>query len=173
VGLEIVGDDGDVVVFAQRAEEGVGGVAHVVDEVVAVGCELKEHDGGDGSLGDADASDGLGDTVFEDEEVVGFEAGNELVRLVEDDVGVDVDDGDVDPEGVGIVVRIFNLGCFRSYRGRRFVGLLLFLEDDVATVGLGAGFISWGGGGLLRRGLTGGSVLRVGAWKSGDGEAEG
>ncbi len=107
VGAKVVGDDGDVVIGTQCAEETVGGVAHVVDEVVAVGGELEQHDGGDGGLGGADAGDGLGDAVFEDQEVVGLEAGDELVGLVEDDVGVDVDDGDVDAEGEGLVVRDF------------------------------------------------------------------
>ena len=107
---QVVGDDGDVVIGTQRTEEVVGGVLHVVDEVVAVGGELEQHDGGDGGLGDADAGDGLGDAVFEDEEVVGFEAGDELVGLVEDDVGVDVDDGDVDAEGVGVVVGVLDFG---------------------------------------------------------------
>ncbi len=51
MGSEVVGDDGDVVVFAKGAEEVVGGGPHVVDEVVAVGGELKQHDGGDGGFG--------------------------------------------------------------------------------------------------------------------------
>ncbi len=174
VGAEVVGDDGDVVVFAQRTEEAVGGVAHVVDEVVAVGGELKQHDGGDRRLGGADAGNGLGHAVFEDKEVVGLEAGDELVRLVEDDVGVDVDDGDVDAERVGVVVWVFDLGGFGSHgRRRRLVGLLFLFEDDVAAVGLGAGLVGGRGGGLLRRVLAGGGVLRVGAWEDGDGEAEG
>ena len=50
------------------------------------------------------------DAVFEDEEVVGFEAGDELVGLVEDDVDVEVDDGDVDAEGVGLAVGVLDLG---------------------------------------------------------------
>ena len=108
VGAEIVGHDGYVVIGTQRTEEVVGGGLHVVDEVVAVGGELEQHDGGDGCLGEADAGDGLWDTVFKDKEVVGLEAGDELVGLVEDDVGVDVDDGDVDAEGVGIAVRILD-----------------------------------------------------------------
>ena len=57
------------------------------------------------------------------EEVVGFEAGDELVGLVEDDVGVDVDDGDVDAEGVGFVVGILDFGLGRGsgsgWRARR------------------------------------------------------
>ena len=62
--MQVVGDDGDVVVGTQRTEEVVGGVLHVVDEVVAVGGELEQHDGGDGSLGDADAGESLGDAVL-------------------------------------------------------------------------------------------------------------
>ena len=38
--------------------------------------------------------------------------------LVEDDVDVEVDDGDVDAEGVGLVVGIFDLGLRRG-RGWR------------------------------------------------------
>ncbi len=157
--MQVVGDDGDVVIFAQRTEEVVGGVPHVVDEVVAVGGELKQHDGGDGGLGDADAGEGLGDAVLEDEEVVGLEAGDELVGLVEDDVGVDVDHGDVDAEGVGLAVRVLDLGFgWGGGRGWGLVGLLLFLEDNGAVVGLGAGVVvrwrlvvglvcCWAGGG--------------------------
>ena len=70
VGVEVIGHDGDVVVGAQGMEEAEGGVAHVVDEVAAVGGELEQHDGGDGGLGDADGVDLLRDAVFEDEEVL-------------------------------------------------------------------------------------------------------
>ena len=118
VGAQVVGDDGDVVVGAQGAEEADGGVLHVVDEVVGVGGELEQHDGGDGGLGHADAGDLLLDAVFEDEEVAGLEAGDELVGLVEDDVDVEVDDGDVDAEGVGLVVGVLDLGLGGS-GGRR------------------------------------------------------
>lgn len=152
VGAQVVGDDGDVVIGTQRAEEAVGGVPHVVDEVVAIGGELEQHDGGDGGLRGADAGDGLGDSVFKDEEVVGLEAGDELVSLVEDDAGVDVYDGDVDAEGEGLVIGIFDLGGDGSGR-RGLVGFLLFFEDDGAVVGVGAGVVGrgWGGFGLLGR----------------------
>jgi len=110
-------------------------------------------------LDGADAGDGLGNTVFEDKEVVGLEARDELVRLVKDNAGVDVDDGDVDAEGVGFVVGILD---FRGY-GRRWrrglIGFLLLLEDDGAIVGVGAGVVG-GRFGLLRRVLSG-SVLTV------------
>ena len=72
VGAQVVGHDGYIVIRAQSPEEVVGRGLHVVDEVVAVGGELEEHDGGNGGLGDADAGDGLGDAVFEDEEVFCF-----------------------------------------------------------------------------------------------------
>ncbi len=98
VGTEVVGDNGDVVIGTERTEEAVGGVLHVADEVVAVRGELKQHDGGDGGLGRADAGDGLWDTVLEDLEVLGLEAGDELAGLVEDDVDVNVDDGDIDSD---------------------------------------------------------------------------
>jgi hypothetical protein len=70
VGLQVVGHDGDVVVGAQGVEEADGGVAHVVDEVVGVGGELEQHDGGDGGLRDAHGVDLLLDAIFEDEEVL-------------------------------------------------------------------------------------------------------
>jgi hypothetical protein len=164
VGPEVVGDDGDVVVLAQGTEEAVRGIPHVINEVVAVGGKFKQHDCSDGGLGDTDAGDGLGDAVLEDEEVVGLEAGDKLVGLVEDDVGVDVDDGDVDTEGVGITLGVFNFGGGRSDGRRRgLFCLLLFLEDDGAVVGLGAGVVGWRWGGL---GLLFGrrwGVLSVGA----------
>jgi hypothetical protein len=60
------------------------------------------------------------------------------VGLVEDDVGVDVDDGDVDAERVGVSVGILDLGLGWSGRGWwRLLGVLLFLEDDGAVVGRG------------------------------------
>ena len=40
VGFEVVSDDRYVVIGAQRTEEVVRGVLHVIDEVVAVGGEL-------------------------------------------------------------------------------------------------------------------------------------
>lgn len=163
VGAEVVGDDGDVVVGAQGAEEVVGGVPHVVDEVVAVGSELQQHDGGDGCLGGADAGDGLGNAVLEDEEVVSLEAGDELMSLVEDDTGIDVDDGDVDAEGEGLVVGIFDFGGDGRWGRRGLVGFLLFLEDDRAVVGVGAGVVG-GGLGLLGRVLRG-RFLRPGGRK--------
>ncbi len=176
VGAKVVGNDSDVVIGAQGAEEAVGGVPHVVDEVVAVGGELEQHDGGDGGLGGADAGDGLGDAVFEDEKIGGFEAGYELVGFVEDDAGVDVDDRDVNAEGEGLVVGIFYFGGDGSGRRWWLVGLLFFLEDDGAVVGVGAGVIGrgWSGFGLLGRGL-GGGVLGVGGWQgkgNGAGEKE-
>ena len=71
--------------------------------------------------------------------------------LVQDDVGVDVHDGDVDAEGVGVVVGVFDFGRGGSGGGRLgLVGLLLFLNDDAAVVGLWAGVVGGGlGGGLL------------------------
>ena len=158
VGVHVIGDDGDVVVLTEGAEEVVGGVPHVVDEVVAVGGELKQHDGGDGSLGDADAGDGLGNTVLEDEEVVGFEAGDELVGLVEDDVGVDVDHGNVDAEGVSVAVGILDFGLGWGCWSRWDVFcVLLFLEDDGAVIGRGALVVGGrlSGGFLLLRGWRG------------------
>jgi len=163
--VEVIGDNGDVVIFSQRTEEVVGGVPHVVDEVVAVGGELKQHNGGDGGLSDADAGDGLGDAVLEDQEVIGLEAGDELVGLVEDDVGVDVDDGDVDPERVGVAVRVLDLWLGRRGGGRRgLVRILLFLEDDGAVVGRGAGVVGGRSGGLgLLLGRRGRGILGLGA----------
>jgi hypothetical protein len=175
VGLEVVGDDGDVVVGAQRLEEAVGGVLHVVDEVVAVGSELQQHDGGDGRLGGADAGEGLGDAVFENEEVARFEAGDELVGLVEDDVDVEVDHGDVDAERVVGAAGVFDGGLGRGGGdwSRVFV-LLLFLDDDGAVVGLWAAFVGGGGGlGLLwGRGLGGWSVLRAGGQREENGAGQ-
>ncbi len=165
VGAEVVGDDGDVVVGTQRTEEVVGGVLHVVDEVVAVGGELEQHDGGDGGLGDADAGDGLGDAVFEDEEVVGFEAGDELVGLVEDDVDVEVDDGDVDAEGVGFVVGVLDLGLGGGGGGGGgssasffFLRMMVPLSVWGPASRAGVAGVCLGGFGLLgggRRGLLG------------------
>jgi hypothetical protein len=82
----------------------------------------------------------LRDAVLEDEEVGGFEAGDELMGLVEDDVDVQVDDGYVDPEGIDLVIGIFYLGRGRGDRSRR--GRLFFLllfDDDGTGVGLGTG----------------------------------
>ncbi len=177
VGVEVVGDDGDVVVGAERAVEGGGGVLHVADDVVAVGGEFEEHDGGDGSLGGPDGGDGLGDAVFEDLEVAGFEAGDELVGFVEDDVDVEVDDGDVDAEGVDFSVGIFDLG-FSGGGGRWGGGVgVFFLDDEGAVVGLGAGVVGGlvgrrlGGGGLGGGGLLGGDGAgREGKEECGEGE---
>ncbi len=99
-----------------------------------------------GVLGDADAGDGLGDAVLQDKEVFGLEARDELVGLVEDDVSVNVDDGDVDAERVSLVVGVLDLGCRRGGGGWRLVGLLLFLEDDAAVVGCGDRHRRGGGG---------------------------
>ena len=82
VGAQVVGDDGDIVFGPEGLEEGVGGVLHVVDEVVAIGCELQEHDCGDGRLGGSDAGDDLGDSILDDTEVLSLEAGYELVGLI-------------------------------------------------------------------------------------------
>ena len=62
--MHVVGHDGDVVIGTQRTEEVIGSVLHVVDEVVAVGSELEQHDGGNGSLGDPDAGKCLGDAIL-------------------------------------------------------------------------------------------------------------
>ena len=78
--------------------------------------------------------------------------------LVEDDVGVDVDDGDVDAERVGVTVGVLDLGLGWSGRGwGRLLGVLLFLEDDGAVVGCGTlVFVGGRGGGfLLSRGWSG------------------
>jgi len=84
--------------------------------------------------------------------------------LVEDNAGVDVDDGDVDAEGVGGVVGVLDF-WFGGGRGRwRLVSVGLFLEDDGPVVGLGAGVVGRrrGGLGLLR------SVLGMGGRGRGD-----
>ena len=87
--------------------------------------------------------------------------------LVEDDIGVDVDDGDVDAEGVGVAIGVLDFGLSGSCGRRRgLVGLLLFLYDDGAVVGLGAGVVGGRLGGrlgLLLRGRRG--LLGVGAGK--------
>ena len=64
MGVHVVGNDGDVIIRTQRTEEVIGRVLHVIDEVVAVGSELEQHDGGNGGLGDADAGKCLGDAIF-------------------------------------------------------------------------------------------------------------
>ena len=105
-------------------------------------------------MGDAYAGDGLGNAVFKDEEVIGFEAGHELVGLVEDYVGVNVDNGDVDTERVGIAVWILDLRLgWRSGR-RGLVAFLLLFEDDGAVV---CGWAS-----VVRSGLSRGFLLRRG-----------
>ena len=167
VGSEIVSNDRDVVVLAERAEEVIGGCPHVVNEVVAVSGELKQHDCGYGGLGQADTGNGLRDAVFKDEEVIGFQSGDELVGFVEDNIGVDVDDGDVDAEGVGVAVGVFNLGLSWSGGRRGLLSLLLFLEDNGAIVHLGSLVV---GGRLGRRllllgGRWGGLRLGVGQRK--------
>jgi len=163
-GAKVVGDDGDVVIRAERPEEAVGGVLHVANEVVAIGGELKQHDCRNRSLGHANAGDLLGDTVFEDEEVRGLEAGNELVGLVEDDADVNINDGDVDTDGVGFVVGILDFGFDWGGRcRRRLFALLFFLENNGTVVGLRAGGVGGlVGFGLLWRSLSGGSVLSAG-----------
>ena len=175
VGFEIVRDNSDVVVGAESLEEAVGRVAHVVDEIVAVGSELQQHDGSDGRLGGTDAGEGLGNAVFEDEEVARFETGDELVGLVEDDVDVEIDHGDVDAERVVGAAGVFDGGLGRGGGdwSRVFV-LLLFLDDDGAVVGLGAAFVGCGGGlGLLRgRGLGGWGVLRIGGQREENGAGQ-
>ena len=138
VGAHVEGDDGDVVIFAHGTEEAVSGIAHVVDEVVAVGCELEQHDGGDRGLGHAETGDVLGHSVFGDQKISGLEAGDELVGLVEDDVDVEIDDGDVDAQGVGFVVGVLDLGFGRGDGDGGLVGILFLLEDDGSVIGLGA-----------------------------------
>ena len=166
MGAEVVGDDGDVVVGAQRVEEGDAGVLHVADEVVGVGGELEQHNGGDWGLGHADAGDGLLDAVFLDEEVSGFKAWNELVGLVEDDVDVEVDDGNVNSQGVGGVVGVLDLGLLGGGRRLGFgvVGAGLFLDNDAAVIGRGRAFL-WGGVGCC----FGGRGLLLGGADLGDG----
>ena len=159
VGAEVVGDDGDVVIGTERTEEDVGGVLHVADEVVAVGGELEQLDGSNGSLSHANAGDGLGDAVFEDEEVGSFEARDELVGLVENDVDVKIDDWNVNAERVGLVVRVFDLGFGWRRRRRGFLGLFFLLENDGAVVSLGPDGV---GRGLLGRGLRRWSFLSAG-----------
>jgi hypothetical protein len=93
-----------------------------------------------------------------------------LVGLVEDNVGVDVDDGNVDTEGVGFVVGVLDFGLGRGgWRRRRFLGFLLFLEDNVAGIGLGAGIVRGclGGLGLLLRRRRGSLGVRGGRRKEG------
>ena len=82
--------------------------------------------------------------------------------LVEDDVGVDVDDGHVDAKRVGVAVGVLDFGLSGSGGRRRgLVGLLLLLYDDGAVVGLGPGVVGGRLGGRLglllrgRRGLLG------------------
>ncbi len=128
VSAEIVGDNGDVVVRTQGVEEAEGRVLHVADEVVAVGGELEQHDRRDRSLGHADICDLLGNSILEDEEVACLEAGHELVSFIENDIDVEVDDGNVDAKRVGFVIGILNLWLRRGYgRRRRCLLLLLFL----------------------------------------------
>ena len=169
VGAEIVGDDGDVVVGAEGAEEAGGGVLHVADEVVGVGGKLKEHHGGDGSLGHADACNLLLDSVFENEEVSSFEARDELVGLVEDNVDVNIDDGDVDAERKGLVVGVFDFWFCSGGRGRGFGGVPLFFEDDAVIAGGRAFLRVRGGGGRLGRVL---SVARGGKGAGEGGEED-
>jgi len=149
VSLEIVGDDGDIVVRTQSIEETEGRILHVADEVVAVGRKLKQHDRCDRRLRHVNAGDGLRDTVFEDEEIAGLEAGNELVGLVENDVNVEIDDGDVDAQRVSLVIGVLDLRLGRSDGSRRRLLLLfLLLDNDGSCIGLWSGRVI---GGLLRR----------------------
>ena len=96
--------------------------------------------------------------------------------LIEDDAGVDVDDGDVDTERIGGVVGVLDFGSFGGRRGWRFVGVRLLLEDDGAVVGLRAGVVGDGlvGLGLLLGGcLGGGRVLAISGGRHGDEGARG
>ena len=136
VGAQIVCDDGDVVVGAQGLEEGIGGVLHLVDEVIAVGGELKQHDSSDGLLSNVDAGDGLRYSVFKYEEVAGHQSGDELMGLVEDDIDVEVDDGDVYAERVVGATGVFDSGFGWCRRGRRLVSLIFLSDDNGAVVGL-------------------------------------
>ena len=92
--------------------------------------------------------------------MLGFEAGDELVGLVEDDADVEVDDGDVDADGVGLAVGILDFGlCSGRRGGGGFVGgSFFFLEDDAGVVGCRPAVV----GGWL---LGGGLLLR--GWRSG------
>jgi hypothetical protein len=58
------------------------------------------------------------------------------VVLIEDDVDIEVNFGNVDAEGVDLAVGILDLGLGRSGR-RRLVGLFLFADDDGAVVDVG------------------------------------
>lgn len=98
MGAEIVGNDGDIVIGTERTEKDIRGVLHVANEVIAVGSELKQHYSGNGRLGGADTGDCLWNAVFKNEEIWGFQARDELVGLIEDDVDVEVNDWDVDAE---------------------------------------------------------------------------
>ena len=168
MGAHVEGDDGDVIIRAHGTEEAVGGVAHVVDEVVAVGGELEQHDGGDGGLGEADAGDVLGDAVFEDLEVFGLEAGDELVGLVEDDVDVEVDDGDVDAQGVGLVVGFLTLGSAGATGTGGWSASFFFLRTMVPLSVWGPPRWSRRGVGWWAfAGVSGGSAGGVWAWRVG------
>ena len=134
--------------------------------IPGVGGELEQHDGGDGRLRDADGVDLLLDAIFEDEEVAGLEAGDELVVLVEDDADVEVDEGNIDAEGVGFAVGVLDLGLVGRGRRRRFVGFLLLGDDDGAVVDGGTAGVRR----LRGRWLRGCRGLCVCRWE-GDGDS--
>ena len=138
VGAQVVSNHRDVVVRPERAKKARGRVAHVGNVVIAGGSELKQHHGRDRGLRHAQAGNLLRHAILDNLEIAGFQAGNELVGFVEDDVDIKIDDGNIDPEGVGLVVRVLNPGFRRSWSGR-FRGRLLLLQDDRAVVGLRTG----------------------------------
>ena len=49
--MHVVGHDRNIIVWFKLLRESIGSITHVVDEVVAVGGEFAEKDGGDWGLG--------------------------------------------------------------------------------------------------------------------------
>ena len=87
-----------------------------------------------GRLGHADGLDVLLDAILKHQKVGGLQAGNKLVRLVQDHVDIQVDQRHVDTQRVGLAIRIFDLGSFGRGRRLRF-GRVFLLADDRSVIG--------------------------------------
>jgi hypothetical protein len=77
------------------------------------------------------------DSIFRDKKIFGFETRDKLMCLIEDNVDVEVNDGDVYAERVGLVIRILYLGLsWRRRRGRLICALFFLFDNDGSIIGL-------------------------------------
>ncbi len=165
--MHVIGHDSDIVVGLQLVGEGIGGVAHVIDEVITGRGKLYEQDGGNGRLDLCKGGDLLRLAVLEDAEVFLLEVGDELVRLFQENAYIDGDHRDIDVQGEGRHAgRALDSGLGRRRRSGLLL-LLLFGNGDGAIVagrasGLGSGLVLslLLRAGLLRAGGRSGSVGR-------------